>query len=951
MTNHGPRRRRYVPTSFWLALILIGGIARADDLSATRWNLKVDPQGTPPPAPASKSIAIPFPNNFGGGGEALYPTTPSSFVMIGKNFFDNDVRQVWDLSTKKLVGTLKGQLGLDEKTIALSPDGAYVAGKPTSRKSIEVRATRKNGRMAQSFDVDSPFVDFVDFASNDRVVFGRLQDKKLQVCDIKSGDKVCDVMLVKEADKDAIAISPGRNYLALASWHDGTLRVYDLNNGQLVGEAPTPKKNRQNVRCFGLGFSPDGTELAGLFEFFGEYRVVCWNSADGKMLADLDLGKEIQRPNFYASKGIDWFPDKSALLVLGHAIVDRSSGKKVWTLPFDAQNLKVSPRRFLDNQTVLVVSFQPSMTLKSEALSRDKIAGAVQIVRSGGNAADAALPPLVAADTAGAKQVDLRGKAVAWSVAPKGEAPSARRLTARPVALKGKAEDMRAILFPGGNSTQVVVVGTPQQFGQPNPTDGQARWIERFDLAGGKALGKVDLPNVVDPIAVSPDASTVLLREARAKDRLDVVAAADGKPVAGWRPYDKESADGKAVTWATFLDANRVLSVSSGGTLVLWTLPKCKATYVAEDAFVGSPVLSPDRTLVAGFDGRGLRVLDAETGALKGEAAAPTGLGNRAEMKAAAFRPDGLELAGLFQNGTVVRWDLKAGTVASQFAVGVPVAGTALEWAGKDHVLLDNRLMVDLGSKRVVWEYVGGQVGALGPDGRHWLVVRGILGQESGRLASMEAPDPSLEKAEALMADPKSRAILRPGFKVSLQLNLNGPPKDPQGYRQALTEAISAKLKQNGLTVVDDGQPNSRPNSTRVSYIPTASRLAGPDARLVINAREKDTGKTIQYQRIGRGRGDVQVVKLVDLVCEMSLVDAAGTVNWMPPQTIPMQPFGFVLRMPAGETDPEVYLKKLQWDRVKSWALTAGPPYFVARDGNEVVRLPGWTDLNAEFSK
>ena len=80
----------------------------------------------------------------------------------------------------------------------------------------------------------------------------------------------------------------------------------------------------------------------------------------------------------------------------------------------------------------------------------------------------------------------------------------------------------------------------------------------------------------------------------------------------------------------------------------------------------------------------------------------------------------------------------------------------------------------------------------------------------------------------------------------------------------------------------------------------------------------------------------------------MTLVDAQGSVSWMPPQTIPMQPRGFILRMPAGETDPEVYLKKLQWDKVKEWATTAGPPYFVAREGRDVVRLPGWTDLNAK---
>jgi WD40 repeat protein len=941
MTDHGPRRRLLAP----LLLALLPIPARADDLSATDWKMKVDPPTVAVAAPASKDFAIPFPANFGGGGEAVYPSTPSPFVAIGKNAFDNDVRQIWDLSTRKVVGTFKGQIGFDDKTVALSPDGAYLAGKPTFRKTVEVRQTR-NGRVAQSFDIDSPFLDFVDFAAGDRLVFGRLGDRKLQVCDIKSGDKVADLTLTREADREALAFSPGRAYLAAASGNDGTLRVYDLATGKEAGEAPTPKTNGQNVRCSGLAFSPDGAELAGLFEHFGTYRLVCWDAAEGKMLADFDLGKEIQKPPFYNARGIDWFPDKSAWLVMGHAIVDRAAGKKVWDLPFDSRNLKPGPRRFLDNDHALVITHEPSMSLRTAVIPRDKIAGAAKIVRAGGNASDASLPPLKPADWTGARAVVLAGKPGAWAATP--EAPAAPvRLSSRPVALKSKAEDIRALLFPGAGSTQAFVVGTPRQHGQPNPTDGQARWVERFDLAGGRSLGRVDLPQVVDPIAVSPDGSALLLRETRARDRLDVVDAADGKPVVGWRPYEKESGEGRVVTWAAFLGTGRILTVSGGGVLVLWSVPDCKALYHLEDAFHGAPALSPGRKLLAGFDGKTLRVLDAETGALKGEGTAPTGLGVRPEWKAAAFRPDGQELVALFGNGSMVGWDLKTGRGAEARPTSpVPLAGP-LEWSGENHVLLENRVLVDLRSRRVAWEYLGAPVGSVGPDGRHWFVTRGAAGPESGTLASIGLTDAGLEKAEALLADPRAPAVIRPGSKVSLQLNIAGPPKDAPGYRQALVQALTARLKANGLVVVDDGPPADRPNATRVSFV----RAAGPDARLVLNAREKDTGQTIQYRRFGRLPRDLQVVKLVDLVCEMTLVDARGSISWAPPQTVVMQPFGFVLRMPAGETDPEVYLKKLQWDRVKDWATATGAPYFVAREGNEVVHLPGRTDLNAAFAK
>lgn len=115
MTNLGPRTRLV----FCLAIVLAASMVRADDFSASLWKLKVDPPATTPPVPASKDFAIPYPTNFGQGNETVYPSSPSHFVAIGKNAFDNDVRQVWDLSTRKLVGTFKGQIGFDEKSVAL----------------------------------------------------------------------------------------------------------------------------------------------------------------------------------------------------------------------------------------------------------------------------------------------------------------------------------------------------------------------------------------------------------------------------------------------------------------------------------------------------------------------------------------------------------------------------------------------------------------------------------------------------------------------------------------------------------------------------------------------------------------------------------------------------------------------------------------------------------------
>src|SRR5208283_3377509 len=102
------------------------------------------------------------------------------------------------------------------------------------------------------------------------------------------------------------------------------------------------------------------------------------------------------------------------------------------------------------------------------------------------------------------------------------------------------------------------------------------------------------------------------------------------------------------VVWADFLAPDRVLTVNRGGMLVLWSLPDCKAVYVAEGASEGPAVLSPGRKYLATYTGGTLRLLDPSTGAVKGEARAPTSASaGRAELKGAAFQADGSGLVAL----------------------------------------------------------------------------------------------------------------------------------------------------------------------------------------------------------------------------------------------------------------------------------------------------------------
>ena len=264
-------------------------------------------------------------------------------------------------------------------------------------------------------------------------------------------------------------------------------------------------------------------------------------------------------------------------------------------------------------------------------------------------------------------------------------------------------------------------------------------------------LGRFEIPSVSTPVAFSPGATHFLLTHAGSSDRVDVHNAADGKHVAGWRPYEKESGDDRNVAWADFLDPKRVLTVNPAGTLILWSVPDCKAVYVARQAMQGVPILSPDRKVLAVLHGGVLRLLDPATGEPQGDATS-SGHDDARGLKAAAFAPDGQELAAVL-DGTIVRWDLKTGQVVGESPSPIPKAGS-LQYGSARHVLLDGKTLYDLEGKRVVCSYFGGVHPHGGSSGLHrYVAADGII--DKGTLKTIEVPEKKVSRAEAAFADSK----------------------------------------------------------------------------------------------------------------------------------------------------------------------------------------------------
>ena len=89
-------------------------------------------------------------------------------------------------------------------------------------------------------------------------------------------------------------------------------------------------------------------------------------------------------------------------------------------------------------------------------------------------------------------------------------------------------------------------------------------------------------------------------------------------------------------------------------------------------------------------------------------------------------------------------------------------------------------------------------------------------------------------------------------------------------------------------------------------------------------------------------------IAITNLVCDVQFADGqGGRISLAPQQTFGLlQGFRRIYRIPPGET-LESYLKNNQWNGVKMFVSGIGLPYFVARQGDGVVMLPGTSNLNA----
>ena len=892
--------------------------------SGVVWRIKPDPSPEPVEFPPLEKLSITVPKAFAGN-RVIYPTTPSPFVMLGGNDADDQFREVWDLRTAKSVGRLSGKIEA-AKPMALSPDGAYfvVHTNPVPR-TTDVWSIAEAKRIARIEDgKDIP--DVIDFAGPGRIVIGTTYAKTLQVWDFLGGKPLAKVETPLAFDADSIALSPGRRYMALILAFRDKLQVYDLTTGRLVGETMIEKNDSATYDCEGLAFSPDGTAIAGLFTAGGSStHLLCWDATTGKLVSDFASPGTNPYGKSYAYEGqpVQWLPDQSGWLIQDQTFVERQSGQVVWSIAFPPIKYKVhGPRKVLDLGRIIVkAEMGDREAIQLVSLPQDKIKTAMALAKGGKNAVDAILPAIKTADLSGAKKVAPTPGPIDWKTVPAPTLPPALKASAgKAIPVKAQAGDILSVIVSSPDAAQALVVSSPggRLSGVKGKQAQDPRQVGRIDLAGGRSLDSFEIPSVSTPIAFSPGATHFLLAHAAGLDRLDLHAAAGGKHLAGWRPYDQESGDDRNVAWADFLDAQRVLTVNQAGTLILWSVPDCKAVYVAAQALQGVPLLNPNRKSLAVLRGGALRLLDPATGTPQGDTPS-SGHQGATGLNAAGFSPDGQELAAVL-DGTIVRWDLKTGQSVGEIPSPLPKPGS-LQYGDARHVLLDGKVLFGLESKRPVWYYSGG-AHALGGNGavHCYVASEQIIGPVT--LRTIDVPDKKAARAEAARADPKTTALLREGSKVGIQI-VGEPARDAETFRRDLIGGLTAQLQQVGVEAAD-GQP----------------------VKLVVKFNVKDTGRNIEFRRMsGNGQTDKRMIQARQLDWELSVTDDKASPVSIARGSVAFTNPGFLENVPNTENDWEGYLRARQY----SWGATAvlqhGVPYYAARRPDGGVFLPGRTFL------
>ncbi len=472
-------------------------------------------------------------------------------------------------------------------------------------------------------------------------------------------------------------------------------------------------------------------------------------------------------------------------------------------------------------------------------------------------------PAYKAADWDGAVSIDSQGPG-AWELTADPALPQAARLPSRTINLRGGGDEfldeVKAVALARANPTLAFVCHLIHK-------DKLVK-VERIDLATGASAAVYTMSPSTVLVDASPDGKSLLMRSDEfgfgKQDWLEIwtLQGPAMKKSLVFFPYDQGDWTKRDVSQAMFVDGTHFLTVGRDGRLAVWDAATGKAVYTANVNAGCSPSLSPTGKYLAIHVGQQVLILQAATGKVLAELPLPSSGG-----AILAFSPTGRQLAAWA--GRVMHiWDLTTGKLTREFSLPKVVAGSALGIVADGYGLLDGKYLVDFDRRIVLWNYASTRsAGEIHPGGKHLYAVKDR--RNAASLVSVTLPHPAaLVAAKGLDAD--QLLLLKPGVKVSLDMNIGAAPDEMQQITAALKERIQA----NGL-VFADNQP--------IRFVTTL---------------EQGKSEEREYRTIGGGFGGSQKITVTQQIVKISL-QVDGQPAW---EASSVTQAGSFLSMKQGQT-------------------------------------------------
>jgi hypothetical protein len=906
------------------------------------WTAKVDPpKGVVRP---KDDLSIPI------VGEPLFASGRSPFIAdlvpVRVGLDNPPVISVYDLRTGERTATAKA---IEYAQAPKAPGGSFIVALGPEGKTLaaRVRTTTGKGRQASTtseavvyrLGQEAPVARLPVPNELSWMEFGRDDDQLIVVSasaatgfsaaahDLKKKDVTTLNLEIPRTPirwrngfgrDDALAVSPGRNYLAVGEGH--SVDLIQLSDGKLAGRCALPGD------CLSVAFSEDGKELT-VFSHTApqrgdrmtptQYQWTTFALADGKQLA-----QEQVAGGAFAGVLLAAGPNPGEVVHGDPArtvVTDIRIGAPAYSMPFHAVQC-------FDKDRLLGYDAKDKRVAVRRIDAEQLAAGEKELAEVFG--------PRPEPEKVDRSALISPSAPKAWEV-PIDAAPDNAPALVATYTVKDGADFV--VPWAGGSAMSAVIVRRVD-----TPRGRYSLQWQRVDMTTGKGDEPVPLwPSILPPGQVPPpagsgsivadqtfDGSRLALRDAANAGRTDIWDKS-GKRLHGFLPYGKDgSLDG--LFWA---GDSRLITIG-GGKVTGWEIPGPKAVFELT-GYGGAYAVSPGRKWIALQYDKQIDLFETATGKPLGRLSQANPAGK--PWHGFAVSPDGTQLAAveLVRPGYNEKpgiwgysiWDLRTGQAQRTdrlFAGSGARPGHHVMWLAPRLLLAGGADVIDLDARAVTATLGLNATRPLAsPDGRYW-------GARSDRTPANPDQQLPMETVVAASLDDTVRTLPRPAFADVV-------------FREGQT-----------VEVVSETGDGSRDAVIR-SHV---GQLLGAEGYGVGRGgwRIRVTGKRGGSSgTLSTPKGDK--ISIPSVSWTIQLVDPAGTVHWegsasggfdlnhskyrTGKEELGPGPFGgSVTHFNFGARDPVEAMSEEAWDNFLDGLKSLSYPRVLARVNGKVVRLP-----------